>query len=99
MAQDDLLSHLLLLHGLHPVTLEERVAKALDEVRPSLQAHGGDVEFLGFAGSSVRLRLAGSCRGCPSSTVTLRTTVEEALRKAAPELEAIEVDGVPVTHP
>ena len=47
LAGDELVAHLLLLHGLHPVPLEERVRGALDEVRPYLDSHGGDVELLG----------------------------------------------------
>jgi len=92
MAQDELLSHLLFLHGLHPVAIEDRIARALDDVRPALHAHGGDVELLGLDGSTLRLRLNGSCHGCPSSAVTLKTTVEEALRRAAPELDEIRVE-------
>src|SRR5689334_23860379 len=47
--EDELVSHLLLLHGLHPVPVEQRVTRALDEVRPYLVAHGGGVELLGVS--------------------------------------------------
>ena len=50
LADDELVAHLLLLHGLHPVPVEERVRGALDEVRPYLESHGGDVELLGHRG-------------------------------------------------
>ena len=73
VADDELVSHLLLLHGLHPVPLEQRVRGALDDVRPYLEQHGGDVELLGVEGGIARLRLEGSCNGCPSSTATLET--------------------------
>jgi len=97
MARDELVSHLLLLHGLHPVPLEERVRGALDEVRPYLDAHGGDVELLGVEDGVVHLRLEGSCKGCPSSQVTLKSAIEEAIHKTAPDVEVIEADGaVPV---
>ena len=94
LAQDELVAHLLLLHGLHPEPLETRVQRALDGVRPYLRSHGGDVELLALDGDLARLRLQGHCRSCPASTVTLRTAVEEALRREAPELLRIEADGV-----
>jgi Fe-S cluster biogenesis protein NfuA len=92
--EDALVSHLLLVHDLHPTDLETRVRLALDEVRPYLGSHGGDVELLGVDAGVARLRLAGTCNGCPSSTVTLRNAIEEALLKAAPDLEGIEAEGV-----
>lgn len=93
-AEDELVSHLLLLHDLHPSGVEERVGQALDEVRPYLRSHGGDVELLGVENGVAHLRLEGSCSGCPSSAMTLRLAVEDAIRKAAPELERIEAEGV-----
>jgi Fe-S cluster biogenesis protein NfuA/nitrite reductase/ring-hydroxylating ferredoxin subunit len=93
-AEDELLSHLLLLHGLHPLDLETRVVRALEEVRPYLQSHGGNVEFLGVEGGVARLRMQGSCSGCPSSTMTLKLAIEEAIQKTAPDLEGIEAEGV-----
>lgn len=94
LAADELVSHLLLLHGLHPVDLETRVRQALAEVRPYLNSHGGSVELLGVEEGVARLRLQGSCRGCPSSAITLQQTIEEALQRAAPDLEGIEAEGV-----
>jgi Fe-S cluster biogenesis protein NfuA/nitrite reductase/ring-hydroxylating ferredoxin subunit len=93
LAADELVSHLLLLHDLHPVPLEARVRGALDEVRPYLESHGGDVELLGLEDGVVRLSMEGSCSGCPSSTVTLKLAIEEAIYKAAPEVTAIEAEG------
>lgn len=93
LAEDELISHLLLLHDLHPVPLSERVEGALAEVRPYLESHGGGVEVLAIEDGVVRLRLQGSCSGCPSSTVTLKLAIEDALRKAAPDIEAIEAEG------
>src|SRR5206468_3789189 len=61
-AEDELVGHLLLLHGLHPVAVEARVQRALEEVRPYLESHGGNVELLGVEGGVARLRLQGSCR-------------------------------------
>jgi Fe-S cluster biogenesis protein NfuA/nitrite reductase/ring-hydroxylating ferredoxin subunit len=93
-ARDELVSHLLLLHGLHPLDLETRVVKALEEVRPYLQSHGGNVELLGVEGGVARLRMQGSCSGCPSSTMTLKLAIEEAIQKTAPDLEGIVAEGV-----
>jgi Fe-S cluster biogenesis protein NfuA/nitrite reductase/ring-hydroxylating ferredoxin subunit len=93
LAGDELVSHLLLLHGLHPVALEERVLGALEEVRPYLESHGGNVELLALEEGVARLRLEGSCSGCPSSTMTLKLAIENAIRKAAPEIHQVLADG------
>jgi Fe-S cluster biogenesis protein NfuA/nitrite reductase/ring-hydroxylating ferredoxin subunit len=98
-AGDDLVAHLLLLHGLHPLDLETRVIGALDEVRPYLQSHGGNVELIGIENGVARLRLEGSCDGCPSSTMTLKLAIEEAVQKAAPDLDGIEAEGVAEPKP
>ena len=93
-ARDDVIANLLLLYGLHPLDLETRVRQALDQVRPFLGSHGGDVELLGIADGAVRLRLQGSCHGCGSSAITLKQTIEEAIYNAAPDLTALEVEGM-----
>ena len=92
--KDDLLSSLFLLHGLHPVDLETRVARALVEVRPYLKSHGGNVELVKVEKGVAYLRLEGSCHGCPSSTITLKLAIEEAIYKAAPDLDELQVEGV-----
>ena len=90
---DELVAHLLFLHGLHPVPVEDRVMRALDEVRPYLIAHGGGVDLLGIEDGVVRLRLEGACNGCPSSALTLTTAVEDAILRAAPDVERIVAEG------
>ena len=97
--EDELVAHLLLLHGLHPVPVRERVLGALDEVRPYLVAHGGGVELLGVDDGVVHLRLEGACNGCPSSALTLKTAVEDAIARAAPDIERIEAEGATVPTP
>ncbi|HEY6682878.1 MAG TPA: NifU family protein [Propionibacteriaceae bacterium] len=93
LAADELVSGLLLVHGLHPHDVTTRVAAALDSVRPYLGSHGGDVELLGIDQAGVvTLRLLGTCDSCPSSTVTLQLAVEGAIQAAAPEITAIEVE-------
>lgn len=97
LAGDELVASLLLVHGLHPYGVGERVEQALASVRPYLGSHGGDVELLGVGDDgTVRLRLLGSCDGCPSSAVTLKLAVEGAIEAAAPEVSAIEVEEAPV---
>jgi Fe-S cluster biogenesis protein NfuA/nitrite reductase/ring-hydroxylating ferredoxin subunit len=90
-AADDLVASLLLVHGLHPHDVERRVSEALDSVRPYLGSHGGDVSLLGVEDGVVRLQFQGSCKSCPSSSVTLELAVEDAVRAAAPEIDSIEV--------
>jgi Fe-S cluster biogenesis protein NfuA len=92
--EDDLISHLLLLHDLHPVDVETRVARALEATRPYLQSHGGDVELMGVTEGVAHLRLQGHCNGCPSSTATLKLAIEEAIHRSAPDLIGIEAEGV-----
>jgi Fe-S cluster biogenesis protein NfuA len=93
LAQDELVAHLLLLHGLHPIDVETRVRRALDEVRPTLAAHKGDVELLGIENGVARLRLRGTCTGCSSSETTLKQLIERAIQAAAPDLEGVETEG------
>jgi Fe-S cluster biogenesis protein NfuA/nitrite reductase/ring-hydroxylating ferredoxin subunit len=92
LADDDLVSGLLLVHGLHPYPVEERVGRALDKVRPYMGTHGGDVELIEVTDEGVaRLRMLGSCDGCASSAVTLDLAVKDAVEAAAPEIVRIEV--------
>ena len=99
LVDDELVSHLLLLHGIHPVPLEARVQSALDEVRPYLASHGGNVELVSVDEGVVRLRMEGSCSGCPSSTMTLKLAIEDAIHKAAPDVEEIEAEGATAPAP
>lgn len=94
LAQDKLVSSLLLLHGLHPLPLETRVLQALAKVQPYLASHGGNVELLSTADGVVRLRLRGSCEGCAASAMTLKYAIEEAIYEAAPDAVAIEAEGI-----
>jgi Fe-S cluster biogenesis protein NfuA len=101
---DELVASLLLVHGLHPESVDKRVEAALVAVRPFLAQHGGDVELLGIDEDlgAVKLRLLGSCDGCPSSASTLKGAVEVAITEAAPEIVRIVVEEptpVPVSVP
>ena len=91
---DGVVAGLLLIHDLHPVPLETRVEEALESVRPYLYSHKGDVELVRLEDGIARLRLQGSCDGCPSSASTLELAITQALDEAAPDLAGIEVEGV-----
>src|SRR5262249_42252867 len=97
--EDELVSHLLMVHGLHPDDLRLRVEAALESARPNLRSHGGDVELISIESAAVHLRFRGSCQGCPSSAVTLRSTVEDAIRAAAPEIEHIDMQDAADSAP
>jgi len=68
----------------------EKIEKALREIRPSLQADGGDVEFVGVENGIVKVRLTGACGGCPMSQMTLKQGIEKSVRKAVPEVLSVE---------
>jgi Fe-S cluster biogenesis protein NfuA len=94
LAGDPLVSNLLILHGLHPLDLEARVRGALEKVKPRLGLHGGSVEVIGVTPEGgIKLRLEGNCNGCPSSRVTLKSSIEEAIYAAAPDVTGLEVEG------
>jgi Fe-S cluster biogenesis protein NfuA/nitrite reductase/ring-hydroxylating ferredoxin subunit len=95
LTADRFVTSLLVLHGLHPKSVEERVHEALESVRPYLGSHAGGVEFLGVDEEGVvNLRLQGSCDGCPSSTVTVKLAIERAIEEAAPEVTGVAVEGM-----
>jgi len=94
LLEDELVSHLLLVHDLHPADVRARIERALDEVRPYLGSHGGTVELLEVRDGVARVRLGGGCNGCPSSALTLRSAIEGAIAHAAPEVERIEAEGI-----
>jgi Fe-S cluster biogenesis protein NfuA/nitrite reductase/ring-hydroxylating ferredoxin subunit len=97
LADDPTVESLLLLHGLHPLDVDARIQRALDRVRPYLGSHAGGVEYLGVTEDGVaRLRLEGSCHGCPSSTVTVELAITGAVQDAAPEVTEVVVEGMTV---
>lgn len=69
---------------------EENVKAKLEEVRPMLQADGGDIEFVAIQGNVVQVRLQGSCSGCAFATMTLQFGVEKTLKKYFPDMERVE---------
>lgn len=96
LAQDPVIARLFetyLAEEEEPDDLAESLEEALDEIRPYLHSHGGEMEVLGVAQGIVRLRLMGSCDGCPSSTLTLTQGVEKILQERWPGFRGIEVEG------
>jgi Fe-S cluster biogenesis protein NfuA/nitrite reductase/ring-hydroxylating ferredoxin subunit len=92
---DPVVESLLLLHDLHPLDVDARIQRALDRVRPYLGSHAGGVKYLGVGADGVaRLRLEGSCHGCPSSTVTVQLAIQGAVEDAAPEVTEVVVEGM-----
>ena len=77
-------------HGLVKDPLEHRIERALEEVRPFLREHGGDVELVAVqTPDTVDVRLVGACHGCPASGQTLTEGVERAIRNHCPEIQHI----------
>ena len=70
--------------------MREQVEKALDEIRPGLQADGGDVELVDIEDGVVKVRLKGACAGCPMSQMTLAFGIERVLKEKIPEVKKVE---------
>jgi Fe-S cluster biogenesis protein NfuA/nitrite reductase/ring-hydroxylating ferredoxin subunit len=81
---------MLAMYGLTALDDEELVEEALDEVRPYIESHGGQVELLEVEGGVVHLRLGGACDGCAGSAMTLTRGIEQALREHFPAFDRIE---------
>jgi Fe-S cluster biogenesis protein NfuA len=91
LLSDELLAQLLLAHDLHPLSLQERVDAALEQARSSLKPQGAEVEPLGIDQGAVRVQLRRT-GGCKSSAAAIRLALEDAIRRAAPEVERVEVE-------
>jgi Fe-S cluster biogenesis protein NfuA len=70
--------------------MKKKVENALNEIRPMLQADGGDVELVEVDGNVVKVRLQGACAGCPMSQMTLKNGIERVLKEKIPEIESVE---------
>ncbi|TEU08356.1 NifU family protein [Candidatus Bathyarchaeota archaeon] len=70
--------------------MREEVAQALEEVRPSLQMDGGDVELVDVKDGVVKVRLLGHCAGCPMSQMTVKMGIESYLKKKVPGVKTVE---------
>lgn len=71
--------------------MQEKIKEALDKIRPSLQADGGDVELIGIDDKGVvKVRLSGACGGCPMATMTLKNGIEKTLKDEVAGITAVE---------
>ena len=71
-------------------SVKDKVEKALKELRPQLQADGGDIELVGVENGIVKVKMKGACAGCPMSTMTLQWGVENFLKKKIPGIVKVE---------
>ena len=94
---DDLVRSVLSLNDLHPASVESRIARRLETVRPYLNSHGGGVELVATSAAGIQLKMQGSCKGCPSSSATQRDRIEQAIRELAPDVGLIEFVEAPQT--
>ena len=69
--------------------MRDKVEKALDSIRPALQADGGDIQLVSVENGVVKVRLIGACSGCPMSQITMTQGVEQAIRKVVPEVKKV----------
>jgi Fe-S cluster biogenesis protein NfuA len=69
---------------------EKKVQAALAEIRPQIQADGGDIELVAVEGNVVKVRLRGSCVGCPMSALTLKQGIERLIKAKVPEIQSVE---------
>ena len=94
LIDDSFINGLLLIHDLHPLDLKTRLYKALEKVKPYMDSHGGSVEIVSLDNGIARLKLAGNCKGCPSSSGTLELGIRQAIEEHCPDLLGLEVEGV-----
>ena len=71
-------------------TTEKKVQKALAEIKPKIQADGGDIELVAIENGTVKVRLQGACVGCPMAALTLKQGVERFIKAKVPEIQSVE---------
>lgn len=69
---------------------EKKVKAALDEIRPRIQADGGNIELVAIEKDTVKVRLQGACAGCPMAALTLKQGVERHIKNRVPEIRSVE---------
>ncbi|MGH7729409.1 MAG: NifU family protein, partial [Vulcanimicrobiaceae bacterium] len=94
LCADRFVESVLVLHGLHPLTLEERVERALETVRPYLGSHKGGVEIVSIEPERVVVRMQGSCDGCSASAATVKMAIEREIFERVPEIREVVALGV-----
>ncbi len=71
-------------------SIEKKVQKTLDKIRPQIQADGGDIEFVAVENQTLKVRLRGACAGCPMAAMTLKQGVEVMVKQEVPEISNVE---------
>lgn len=71
-------------------TIEQKIEQTLEEIRPFVAQHLGDIQFVKFENKICYVRMLGTCSGCPLSQVTLKQGVEEIMKASVPEVESVE---------
>jgi Fe-S cluster biogenesis protein NfuA len=94
LGRDPLVSSLLVLYGLHPLDTESRVLQAVEKLQPRVRKGGGEVELLGCEGGVVRLRIEVNGHSCGSTGKALKSMAEDALYEAAPDMNALLIEGL-----
>jgi Fe-S cluster biogenesis protein NfuA len=92
---DPLICGLLVLYGIHPLSLEDRVSRALEKLGPQLRKQNAAAELMSITESVVRLRITGASHGCGSSPDALKSMAQQAILEAAPEAIEVIVEGLP----
>jgi len=72
--------------------MQDKVAEALNKIRPLLMRDGGDVELIEVNDGTVKVKLTGACAGCPMSTMTLKMGIEKILKQEVPEIKEVVAD-------
>jgi Fe-S cluster biogenesis protein NfuA len=72
-------------------TIKEQVAQCIEEVRPHLQADGGDIELVEVVNDTAKVKLKGACNGCPMSAMTMQWGVENCIKKRVPQIKKVQV--------
>ena len=71
-------------------SVEKKVQAALAEIKPQIQADGGDIDLVAVENNTVKVRLRGACVGCPMSALTLKQGVERIIKSKVPEVKSVE---------
>jgi Fe-S cluster biogenesis protein NfuA len=93
LGRDELVASLLVLYGLHPLTLEDRVIQAVEKARLRMRSNEGEVELLSVQDGTVRLRIKANGRGCGSTAQALKEIVENAVYQGAPDIASLVIEG------
>lgn len=95
LGKDPVVCGLMVLYGVHPVALADRVKSAIEQVTPQLRKNSASVELIDVTETAVRIKLETTAHGCGSSPDAAKQLVEQAIREAAPEIADVIAEGAP----